>query len=85
MITVKLPRLGEMTEEALFIEWLVAVGDVVEAGAPLALVDTDKVESEIPAPAAGRVVELFVAPEEELAVGTDLCTIEPAAPEQRAS
>lgn len=77
MITVKLPRLGEMTEEALFIEWMVAVGDIVDVGTPLALVDTDKVESDIPSPVAGRVTELFVAPEEELLVGTALCAIEP--------
>jgi len=77
VITVKLPRLGEMTEEALFIEWMVQVGDVVDQGVPLALVDTDKVESEIPAPVKGRVVELFVEPEDEIAVGAALCTIEP--------
>ncbi len=77
MITVRLPRLGEMTEEALFIEWLVQVGDAVQEAAPLALVDTDKVESEIPAPVKGRIVELFVKAEDEIAVGTALCTIEP--------
>lgn len=76
MITVRLPRLGEMTEEALFIEWLVQVGDIVQKGAPLALVDTDKVESEIPAPVNGRILELMVEAEDEIAVGTALCTIE---------
>jgi len=77
MITVTLPRLGEMTEEAILIEWVVAVGDDVEEGAPLALVDTDKVETDIPSPVAGRVAELLVEPEDEMAVGTALCTIEP--------
>ena len=77
MITVTLPRLGEMTEEAVFIEWVVAVGDEVEEGNPLAIVDTDKVETDIPSPVAGRVVELFVEPEAEMAVGAALCTIEP--------
>ena len=77
MITVTLPRLGEMTEEAVIIEWLVAEGNVVDKDAPLLIVDTDKVESEIPSPARGRVVALLCQPDDEVAVGAALCTIEP--------
>ncbi|HEC10905.1 MAG TPA: hypothetical protein ENI86_15280 [Acidimicrobiales bacterium] len=75
MNIVTVPRLGEMTEEVVVIEWLVSVGDRVEEGTPLLLVETDKVESEINATAAGVVTELLVAEDDELAVGDPICRI----------
>lgn len=79
MITVTVPKLGEMTAEVILIEWHVASGDRIEEGAPLAAVETDKVDSDIPAPATGVVGELLAEIEAELEVGDPLCTIEPEA------
>ena len=54
-IQVLLPELGESVTEGIVVEWRVAEGDVVETGQPLLDVTTDKVDVEVPAPAAGRV------------------------------
>lgn len=76
MTTVTLPKLGEMTEDAVLIEWLVEVGSRVEEGEPLVTVDTDKVEADVPSPVTGIVRELLANVEQELLVGAGLCTIE---------
>ncbi len=75
MSIVTVPRLGEMTEEVVLIEWLVSVGSQVSEGTPLVLVETDKVESEIPSTVSGTVTELLAAEDDELAVGDPLCRI----------
>ena len=76
MTAVLVPKLGEMTAEVVLIEWLVAVGDRVEVGDPLARVETDKVEVDVPAPVAGVVTHLTVGPDDEVAVGDPMCEIE---------
>jgi len=76
MTTVTLPKLGEMTEDAVLIEWLVEVGSRVTEGEPLVTVDTDKVEADVPSPVTGIVRELLAEVEQELPVGAGLCTIE---------
>lgn len=76
MMTVTLPKLGEMTEDAVLIEWLVEVGSRVEEGEPLVTVDTDKIEADVPSPITGVVRELLAEVEQELPVGAGLCTIE---------
>lgn len=73
--TVHLERLGDTVDEVVVLEWLVAPGDVVHAGAPLVRVETDKVEVEIASPHAGTVSDLLVAVDDEIATGTPLCTI----------
>ncbi len=73
---VKMPRLGETVDEVVLLEWLVAVGDQVEEGAELVLVETDKVETEVPSPVAGTVVELTVAEDAEVVTGEVICVIE---------
>ena len=76
MTAVLVPKLGEMTAEVVMIEWYVAVGDRVEVGDPLARVETDKVEADVPAPIAGVVTLLTVEPDDEVAVGDPMCEIE---------
>jgi pyruvate/2-oxoglutarate dehydrogenase complex dihydrolipoamide acyltransferase (E2) component len=73
---VKMPKLGETVDEVLVLEWAVSVGDVVSAGDSLMTVETDKVEAELPSPVAGTVVELLVEIDDEVSVGTPVCTIE---------
>lgn len=73
---VKLPRLGDTTQSVLIAEWLVGVGETVSVGSPLALVETDKVTTEVPSPVAGTVVEHLVPAQEEADVGAAICVIE---------
>ena len=73
---VKMPRLGETVDEVVLLEWLVEVGDQVEEGAELALVETDKVETEVPSPVAGTVAELTVPEDVEVNTGEVICVIE---------
>ena len=71
-----MPRLGETTDEVVLLEWLVEVGSQVEEGAELALVETDKVETEVPSPVAGTVAELTVAEDTDVNTGDVICVIE---------
>jgi pyruvate/2-oxoglutarate dehydrogenase complex dihydrolipoamide acyltransferase (E2) component len=67
---IYLPRLGSTTMEfGRLVNWLVAEGDVVEEEQPLAEVETDKIVVEIPSPAAGTVLQLRWAPNDEIPVG----------------
>lgn len=73
---VKLPRLGETVDDVVVIEWSCEVGDEVAAGDVLMVVETDKVDADVPSPIAGRVVEQQVAAGDEISTGTKICTIE---------
>ena len=71
------PQMG-VVEQVLVVEWLVADGAAVNAGDPVVVIDTDKAETELEAPASGRMAILVPASDEyEVAVGTVLATIEP--------
>lgn len=76
MTIVLMPKVGEMTAEVVMIEWHVSVGDRVELDDTLATVETDKVAADVPAPVAGVVTRLAVAPDDEVAVGAAICEIE---------
>ncbi|MCB0128181.1 MAG: 2-oxo acid dehydrogenase subunit E2 [Caldilineaceae bacterium] len=56
---VKLPDLGEGVEDAAISRWLVKEGDTVSAGDVIVEVATDKVDTEVPAPAAGTILKLM--------------------------
>jgi len=71
-----LPDLGEGLEEAIVSAWLVAEGDAVSLNQPFVEIETAKATVEVPAPFAGRVARLHVAPGETLAVGAPLATFE---------
>ena len=70
-----LPALGESVTEGTVTRWLKQVGDVVEADEPLLEVSTDKVDTEIPAPAAGMLLEIVVGEDETAEVGAKLAVI----------
>lgn len=74
--TVKLPKLGETVEAAVILQWYCAEGQAVEAGEPLVLVETDKVETDVSSPVSGTVTRHLVQPEEEIAVGAPMCEID---------
>jgi pyruvate dehydrogenase E2 component (dihydrolipoamide acetyltransferase) len=66
---ITLPQLGESVTEGVIVAWLVEVGDVLEVDQPLAEISTDKVDTEIPAPLAGRVHALRANVDETVEVG----------------
>ena len=73
--SVKMPALGESVTEGTVSSWLKAVGDTVEVDEPLLEVATDKVDTEVPSPAAGVILEILVAEDETVEVGTVLALI----------
>ncbi|HEX2416683.1 MAG TPA: biotin/lipoyl-containing protein, partial [Micromonosporaceae bacterium] len=74
-VSVTMPQLGESVTEGTITRWLKQEGDRVEADEPLLEVSTDKVDTEIPSPAAG-VLSRIVVPEDETAqVGSELAVI----------
>ena len=75
-VEVKMPRLGETVDEVVLLEWMVEVGDRVEEDTELALVETDKVETEVPSPVAGTVAEILVEEDAEVVTGEVICVIE---------
>ncbi|THV43291.1 2-oxoglutarate dehydrogenase, E2 component, dihydrolipoamide succinyltransferase [Glycomyces buryatensis] len=72
---VLLPELGESVTDGTVTTWLKAVGDTVEMDEPLLEISTDKVDTEIPSPAAGTLLEIRVAEDETADVGSVLAII----------
>ena len=68
-VSVTLPALGESVTEGTVTRWLKAEGERVEADEPLLEVSTDKVDTEIPSPAAGVLASIKVAEDETVEVG----------------
>ncbi|MDZ5078436.1 2-oxoglutarate dehydrogenase, E2 component, dihydrolipoamide succinyltransferase [Nesterenkonia sp. HG001] len=73
--TVNLPALGESVTEGTVTRWLVEVGEEVEVDQPIVEVSTDKVDTEVPSPAAGVIEELLVGEDETVEVGAPLVKI----------
>ncbi|GGQ52909.1 2-oxoglutarate dehydrogenase, E2 component, dihydrolipoamide succinyltransferase [Couchioplanes azureus] len=74
-VAVKMPALGESVTEGTVTRWLKQVGETVEVDEPLLEVSTDKVDTEIPSPVAGTVIEIKVQEDETADVGADLAII----------
>ncbi len=79
IVEIKLPRLGESISEATVLNWMVEEGDTVEKDQTLLEVATDKVDSEIPAPANGKILEIIAQSDEVVEVGGVLATLEAGA------
>ncbi|MFJ8445222.1 2-oxoglutarate dehydrogenase, E2 component, dihydrolipoamide succinyltransferase [[Kitasatospora] papulosa] len=75
-VSVTLPALGESVTEGTVTRWLKAEGERVEADEPLLEVSTDKVDTEIPAPASGVLSAIKVAEDETVEVGAELAVID---------
>ncbi|MFF3260881.1 2-oxoglutarate dehydrogenase, E2 component, dihydrolipoamide succinyltransferase [Streptomyces sp. NPDC002932] len=75
-VSVTLPALGESVTEGTVTRWLKAEGERVEADEPLLEVSTDKVDTEIPAPASGILASIKVAEDETVEVGAELALID---------
>jgi 2-oxoglutarate dehydrogenase E2 component (dihydrolipoamide succinyltransferase) len=77
-IAVELPALGESVVEGTVSRWLVKEGDRVEHDQPLVEITTDKVDAEIPSPAAGVVEKILVPEGATVPVGAELARIAPS-------
>jgi len=76
-IEVPMPQMGESIAEGTVSKWLKQIGEVVERDEPILEISTDKVDAEIPSPAAGTLVEISVAEGETVEVGTVVAYIDP--------
>lgn len=73
--SVQMPALGESVTEGTVTRWLKQVGDTVEVDEPLLEVSTDKVDTEIPSPFAGTLLEILVQEDDTVEVGAALAVI----------
>ena len=73
--SVKMPALGESVTEGTVTRWLKAEGEQVALDEPLLEVSTDKVDTEIPSPAAGVLEKIVVSVDQTVAVGAELALI----------
>ncbi len=76
-VQIQMPEMGESVTEGIVLEWHVAEGDFVEEGDTVVEVSTDKVDAEVPAPAAGTITKLIASVDDEVPVGAVLAEMEP--------
>jgi 2-oxoisovalerate dehydrogenase E2 component (dihydrolipoyl transacylase) len=72
---VTMPQLGESVTEGTIARWLKAEGEEIEKDEPLAEVDTDKVNAELPSPLAGKIEKLLVSEGTTVDVGTEIALV----------
>ncbi|MEV0681252.1 2-oxoglutarate dehydrogenase, E2 component, dihydrolipoamide succinyltransferase [Actinosynnema sp. NPDC050436] len=77
---VTMPALGESVTEGTVTRWLKQVGDSVEVDEPLLEVSTDKVDTEIPSPVAGTLLEITAGEDETVEVGGQLAVVGSGSP-----
>ncbi|NNF10143.1 MAG: hypothetical protein HKN74_07660, partial [Acidimicrobiia bacterium] len=74
-VVVSMPQLGETVTEGTILRWMKQPGDTIAADEVLLEISTDKVDTEIPSPAAGVIQEILVPEGETVEVGTELAII----------
>ena len=89
--TVSMPQLGETVTEGTILRWAKKIGDSIAEDEVLVEISTDKVDTEVPSPVAGTIIEILVAEGDTVEVCVDLVVIgeageqpSPAAPEEPA-
>ncbi len=75
-VEVEMPQMGESVMEGTVIEWAKSVGDQVEEDETLLEIATDKVDTEVPSPQAGKLVEILAEVDETVEVGQAIAVIE---------
>jgi len=78
---ITMPQLGESVTEGTITRWLKAEGEPVEQDEPIAEVDTDKVNTELPSPLAGKLQKLLVPEGTTVDVGTEIALVATGAEE----
>ena len=76
--TVSMPQLGETVTEGTVLRWAKKVGDSIAEDEVLVEISTDKVDTEVPSPIAGTILEILVAEGDTVEVGIDLVVISEA-------
>src|SRR4029077_17857763 len=84
-VDVIMPQMGESIQEGTLVKWLKKPGDTVGRDEPLFEISTDKVDAEIPSPAAGVLGEIKVKEGETFAIKTVVAVIETDASKAGAS
>lgn len=74
-IELIMPKMGESITEATILKWVKTVGDKVEMDETILEIATDKVDSEIPSPTAGKIVQVLFKEDEVVEVGTVIAII----------
>jgi 2-oxoglutarate dehydrogenase dihydrolipoamide succinyltransferase (E2 component) len=74
-VDVTMPQMGVSVAEGTVVGWRVGVGDAIEADQPICDISTDKIDTEVPAPASGVVAEILVDVDETVDVGTVMARI----------
>lgn len=72
---IAMPSITDMSEEAVLLEWRVSTGQDVERDQVIAIVETDKVNVDVPSPYRGTIAELLISTDETVSAGTLLCAI----------
>jgi multifunctional 2-oxoglutarate metabolism enzyme len=75
LVEVAFPEMGDSVAEGTVLEWKVQVGDAVGVDDPLVEISTDKVDAELPSPAAGTIAEILLEADATVSVGSILCRI----------
>ena len=73
--SVEMPELGESVTEGTITQWLKQVGDEVKVDEPLLEVSTDKVDTEVPSPVSGVLLEIKAEEDDEVEVGDVIATV----------
>jgi 2-oxoglutarate dehydrogenase complex dihydrolipoamide succinyltransferase (E2) component len=79
LVEVTMPQMGVSVAEGTIVSWRKRPGDWVEADETVCDITTDKIDTEIPSPASGRLVEILVEENKTVAVGTPLARIDAGA------
>src|ERR1700761_9239817 len=77
-----LPKMGESVAEATIIKWNKAIGDQIEADEAVMEIATDKVDSEVPSPVTGKLLEQLCRENDVVQVGAVIAIIETGEPEE---
>jgi 2-oxoglutarate dehydrogenase E2 component (dihydrolipoamide succinyltransferase) len=78
-VDVVMPQMGESIAEGTITRWMKQIGDTVSRDEPLFEISTDKVDTEVPSPLAGTLVQIKVQEGETVSVGTELAMIDTGA------
>jgi 2-oxoglutarate dehydrogenase E2 component (dihydrolipoamide succinyltransferase) len=75
VIDLVMPKMGESLQEGTIVSWLKAPGDKIERDEMILEISTDKVDTEVPSPVEGTLVEILASEEETVEVGTVIAKI----------
>ena len=81
-IDVRIPEVGESVVEVQIGEWLKAEGDAVQKDEPLAVIESEKTNFELPSPVGGSVARIYHRAGETVRVGTVVASLETAVPQK---